>query len=529
MTSSQEHGSSCDRVNGRDDRMNIRRIWYGKSLEPPTYRIAGSLFLRLLGFVYLVAFVSLWSQIEGLVGENGVLPAKDYLASADRYYSQQVPPMSPAWNVPTLTWLNSSDGFLNCLCGAGSVLSLFLIFGVLPLPALMLLWLCYLSLFHVGQDFLSFQWDILLLETGVLAIFLPPTSLRSRLFTQREPPRIAIWLMWFLLFRLMFRSGLVKLIWNDTLTGPDGIPVPNAWESLTALDYHYWTQPLPIWTSWYAAQLPTWFHKLSVVVMLFVELVLPWFMFGPRLLRHIAFVGITCLMLLIAATGNYTFFNLLTILLASTLLDDNVWPRAMRSRIPVNAVASISESPLRSRLVLLVAAAFVFLSIQQSSIRFMQFHFVNEYGLFQRMTETRPEIVIEGSSDGLEWREYSFAWKPGELSRYPRLCAPHQPRLDWQMWFEALQLERAYEMTGNVLPSQMSRWFRSLLSRLLAGEPKVLKLLRDNPFPNSPPTFIRIVLYEYRFTTANERGETGDWWHREVVWVSPKSSLADEL
>jgi hypothetical protein len=161
------------------------------------------------------------------------------------------------------------------------------------------------------------------LETGFLAIFLAPISLRSRLLAERQPPRLAIWLIWFLLFRLMFQSGLVKLIWNDSLAGPDGMAVPNAWESLTALDYHYWTQPLPTWTSWYVAKLPSWFHKLSVMGMLIVELVLPWFIFGPRLLRYIAFGGITLLMLLIAATGNYTFFNLLTILLAMTLLDDS--------------------------------------------------------------------------------------------------------------------------------------------------------------------------------------------------------------
>lgn len=511
----------------RDALMIIRRFWYGKTLEPPTYGIAAAIFLRLLGVVYLVAFVSLWTQIEGLVGQDGVLPAANYLTAADRYYSQHDPPMSPVWYVPTLAWLNSSDGFLNFLCGAGSVLSLFLIFGVLPIPVLMVLWLCYLSLFHVGQDFLSFQWDILLLETGVLAIFVAPISLRSQFLAERQPPRLAIWLIWFLLFRLMFRSGLVKLIWNDSLAGPAGIPVQNAWESLTALNYHYWTQPLPVWTSWYAVQLPTWFHKLSVVVLLIVELVLPWFMFGPRLLRYIAFGGITCLMLLIAATGNYTFFNLLTIVLAITLIDDNAWPGFIRGKIQVSAVASISESRSRNRLILLVVAALVFLSVQPSSIRFTQFHFVNQYGLFQRMTETRPEIVIEGSSDGLEWNEYSFRWKPGELSRHPRFCAPHQPRLDWQMWFEALQLEHAHQVTGTVLPSHMSRWFHSLLSRLLEGETKVLELLGDNPFPKSPPAFVRFILYEYRFTTADERNKTGDWWHRDVVWVSPTRSVAD--
>jgi hypothetical protein len=193
----------------------------------------------------------------------------------------------------------------------------------------------------------------------------------------------------------------------------------------------------------------------------------------------------------------------------------------------VVAEARIPESRFRNRAIILVAVALVFVSVQQSSFRFTQFHFVNGYGLFQRMTETRPEIVIEGSSDGREWKEYSFRWKPGELSRYPGFCAPHQPRLDWQMWFEALRLEAAHEMTGNVLQSHMSRWFQSLLSKLLAGEPKVLKLLGENPFADSPPTFVRIILYQYRFTTTDERNATSDWWHREVVWISPRRSLVD--
>ncbi len=313
----------------------VRRIWFGKNRQQPTYNIAGAIFLRLLGLVYLIAFVSLWTQISGLVGDHGILPVSDFLDGIQRYFAIQDPPASAVWNVPTLLWISPHDGLLHLLCAAGTLLSLMLIAGLLPMPSLILMWLCYLSLFHAGQDFLSFQWDILLLEAGFIAIFLAPLAWRSKWLADRHPSRVAMWLVWWLLFRLMLESGAVKLTWNDWQLGLDGSPVPNTWESLTALDYHYWTQPLPIWTSWYAAKLPAWFQKLSVVCMFFVELVLPWFIFGPRWLRYVAFAGISSLMLLIAATGNYNFFNLLTIVMALTLLDDSVWPRFLRRRIQI--------------------------------------------------------------------------------------------------------------------------------------------------------------------------------------------------
>ncbi|MCH8150521.1 MAG: lipase maturation factor family protein, partial [Planctomycetes bacterium] len=402
----------------------VHRIWYGKELKPPTYHISSALFLRFLGIVYLIAFVSLWTQIDGLIGDNGILPAQNYLSAVERHFSEQRPPASPEWRVPTLAWISPHDGFLHLLCGAGTLLSLLLILGVLPMPALILLWLCYLSLFHVGQAFLSFQWDILLLETGFLAIFLAPFAFRSRLGVDRHPPRLAIWLVWWLLFRLMFESGAVKLTWNDSQLGPDGAPVANTWELLTAMDYHYWTQPLPTWISWYAAKLPPWIQRLSVVGVLIIELVLPFLIFGPRLLRYIAFSGFMLLMLLIAGTGNYTFFNLLTVLFALTLLDDRIWPRFLRRRIS-GADAPVLASHTRWRSFLLMPFVGLTLLLGALQLResvapqppqpslesrwnIAQFHLVNSYGLFRRMTETRPEIMIEGSANGKDWREYRF-------------------------------------------------------------------------------------------------------------------------
>ncbi len=519
-----------------------RRIWWGKDLQPPTYHIASALFLRLLGVVYVIAFVSLWTQIDGLVGEHGILPATNYLDAVDQHFARQDPPASPVWNLPTLAWISASDGFLHVLCATGTLLSLLLIAGLLPTPALILLWLIYLSLFHVGQVFLSFQWDILLLETGFLAIFMAPFALRSKFLADPHPPRLAIWIAWWLLFRLMFESGAVKISWNDWHLIADGTPISNTWESLTALDFHHWTQPLPIRTSWYAAKLPEWFQKLSVVVVLIIELGLPWFIFGPRPLRYVACGGISLLMLLIASTGNYNFFNLLTLLLALTLLDDKIWPHFLQRRIR-GTERPMFASPMRWRNLLLVPYAVLAVVAGASQVKeaiapsepsrpslashldITQLFLVNDYGLFRQMTETRPEIVIEASANGTDWKQYEFRWKPGDLSQPPRFCTPHQPRLDWQMWFEALRLEQVLNATRTVDPRHMSPWFQSFLLQLLKGEPKVVGLLQDIPFPDAPPKFIRVALYQYRFTDATEGRTTGDWWHREPVWIGPGWSL----
>lgn len=522
----------------------VRHCWSGRNSRVCTYYVCSSLFLRLLGGIYLIAFVSLWLQIDGLIGQRGIVPAQQYLDQVERYFEDRDPSVWPGWNVPTLAWISASDRFLHCLCAGGTVLSVLLIIGILPIPTLILLWLSYLSLFHVGQVFMSFQWDILLLETGFLAIFIAPhVRFRSLGFADSHPPRLALWLIWWLLFRLMFESGVVKLTWNDAQVGPDGSQPINVWESLTAMNFHYWTQPLPLWTSWYVHQLPLWFQKISVSVVYLIELGLPFFIFGPRWMRYMACGGIVLLMLLIAGTGNYNFFNLLTLVLALTLLDDGIWPQWIQDRISGSDAPQL-KTPIRWRIFLLLPFACLALllgtlQIQtalfptkvpkpslESKLQLNQFFLVNDYGLFRKMTETRPEIVIEGSMDGRMWRPYAFRWKPGDLACPPRFNTPHQPRLDWQMWFEALRLEQVHAITGGIDPRHMSPWFQSLLSRLLHQESEVLKLMREKPFPDSRPNFIRITLYQYRFTTSEEKRKTGNWWHRERVWQGPGWSQA---
>jgi hypothetical protein len=302
----------------------------------------------------------------------------------------------------------------------------------------------------------------------------------------------------------MLSSGVVKLSSGDA-----------AWRSLAALRVHYETQPLPPWTAWFLHQLPAWFQTASCVFLFFVELAVPFLFFAPRRLRHFA-CGLTVLLqVLIAATGNYAFFNLLTVSLAVLLLDDSAFPRRWRESAqssagtarwprwvlgPVAVVLFAASSvPFAAALGLREAVPQPLVSVYRllSPLRS-----ANGYGLFAVMTTSRPEIVLEGSRDGIVWKPYEFRWKPGEVLSRPRFVAPHQPRLDWQMWFAALGTYRE------------NPWLVRVLGRLLEGSPEVLGLLAENPFPDEPPRFVRAALYDYRFTDPAERRRSGAWWRR---------------
>lgn len=490
-----------------------------------SYAIGCWLFLRLLALVYLIAFISLWVQIEGLVGADGILPVADYLdwvreqTGADRY-----------WQVPTLLWLADANAALHVLCGGGVVLSLALLVGFASIPVLCLLWVFYLSLVIGGQTFLSFQWDTLLLETGFCALFVAPATWRSTLPRRSAaPPRIGLWLMWLLLFKLMFLSGAVKPLSMD-----------ETWWQLTALDYHYWTQPLPTWVSWYAHQLPAWLDKLSVLVTYGIEILLPFLIFARGIGRRLVAAGTTFLMLLIAATGNYGFFNLLTIVLCVPLLDDAVlarWlPAAIRPSVTgpstgrrgmaavavggaVGVLIAISSLTMVGEMVRTVRpSAGELAGLPRLADRWLlswseptvlrwtaPFRTINGYGLFRAMTTERPEIVVEGSRDGISWTAYEFKWKPGDPAHRPRFVAPHMPRLDWQMWFAALNPRRA------------GSWLTGLMRGLLDASPAVLGLLAGDPFAGDPPRYVRLVYYRYHFASAAERRDQGVWWTREFA------------
>jgi len=458
-------------------------------------------FLRLLGLVYLVAFASLWMQVDGLIGATGILPAPDFLREIS-----EVVGASRYWWLPTLFWLAPSDAMLHALCAAGCALAILLVIGIAPTACLAALWVCYLSLCTIGQDFLSFQWDILLLETGFLAIFFAPLTLRESPAHAPAPPPTVVWLLRWLLFRLMFSSGAVKLLSGDA-----------AWRSLNALQFHYWTQPLPTWIGWYANLLPAWFQRTSCALMFAIELAVPCLIWIGTIPRRIAFVPLVGLQILILLTGNYCFFNVLAIALCLLLLDDRAWPARVRGRFG-SAAASGKAWP--RWIVAPVGGLVVALSVLQlfsprplgvewpealQSFRraAAPLRIVNSYGLFAVMTTTRPEIILEGSDDGASWSEYEFRWKPGDLSRAPAFVEPHQPRLDWQMWFAALGSYR------------QNPWFVVFVYRLLEGSPAVTRLLLTNPFPARPPRYVRAALYQYRFTDLAERRASGNWWKRE--------------
>ena len=478
----------------------LTRWFWGTHTERTTFHLSRWLFLRGLGCIYLIAFLSLWVQIHGLVGSNGILPAGQYLEAVRQQIGTE-----GYYLVPTLFWLNTSDAFLHFLCAGGVVLSLVLIAGFVPTFALVSLWTFYLSLVTVGQVFLSFQWDVLLLEAGFLAICFAPLQLRDTFTRASQPSTAFLWLLRWLLFRLMFASGFVKLASDEV------------WRNLTALNFHYETQPLPTWFGWYAHQLPEWFHKASTIGMFAAELVVPFLIFAPRHPRTVGCLGLIALQILIILTGNYCFFNLLTIVLCLLLIDDVMWKALLPKRF-MPTIHAIEKPPCQYRRIgIAVAAVLLFLL---SSIRFggqlfreaqlpdvawiAPFRSVNTYGLFADMTESRPEIIVEGSNDRITWKTYQFRWKPGDLTVPPKWVAPHQPRLDWQMWFAALQ--GSYRNTP---------WFLNFMGALLQGRPEVLQLLAENPFPESPPRYVRATLYDYRFTDLTTKRSEGTWWSRE--------------
>eukprot|EP00794_Sanderia_malayensis_P009003 gene9003-9965_t len=596
--------------------------------------VTRNLFLWCLAAIYLFAFVSLYFQIPGLYGKNGLLPARIHLREECSDKNRKCSEWATAgecdnnpvwmskncevscnvckgerslkdsfWRKPTLLWFAplinlSVDSMMDLLCILGAAIS----FGILVSTrarnsfSFALLWFLYFSLYQVGQTFLWFQWDILLLETGFLAIILAPVCC-SQKRTDRPRFGICFWLVKWLIFRLMFQSGVVKL----TSQCP-------TWWGLTALNYHYESQCIPTSLAWYAHQLPDWFQRLSVALMFVIEIPIPFLFFFPlRSVRIFAFFAQVLFQVLIILTGNYNFFNILTIVLCLPLVDDefilqflprfitlslfseeqqqailrrrkdHVVIRVIKRLIEISVAISMfywtakifdlrmdEDKTLHSQItfskdefnrflevsvplsigiglfyfILEAAKAFYkciqlksakekFFSVAQTTFyvllaMFMfsvslvpytdiergtqsriwpvihkwhknvdRYQVTNAYGLFRSMTGVggRPEIIIEGSNNiNGPWKEYDFRYKPGKLAALPSFLIPHQPRLDWQMWFAALS------------NYQYNPWFISLIDKLLRGNEDVLALLGANPFPDRPPMFIKSTLYSYHYT-----------------------------
>ena len=477
----------------RDFFYQVTRFTFGTRIEPTQFAATQWLFLRALAIIYAIAFGSLTFQVIGLFGERGILPMAPFLASVARTDSTL-----RFVAVPSLLWFGNDDITLIGLCFAGVIFACMLLLtgfarGKFERLILVVLFVLYLSFAAAGQEFLSFQWDSLLLEAGFLAIFLGRN-------------RIVPWLFRWLVFRLYFLSGAVKLLSADP-----------TWRNLTALGFHWHTQPLPTPLAWYADKLPPAIQHFLTGAALGIEVVIPFLIFFPRRIRMFGAWCLIVMQVAIFLTGNYTFFNLLTIALTLFLFDD----QALARFVPAPVTERLLEARRftgRARVATCVAVVVMVLSLSHlietfngrlpsvlnAAVRYTApLQIVNTYGLFAVMTTQRIEIILEGSPDGVTWQAYEFKYKPGDVNRAPGWVAPYQPRLDWQMWFAALS------------NYQTNPWFVNLALQLLEGSPDVAGLLGTNPFPDKPPRFIRATAYEYTFTDWETRRRTGAWWKRE--------------
>jgi Lipase maturation factor len=498
---------------------NLASIWQRLACTADSshsYWLTRFIVLRLLGLVYFVAFLSLAQQILPLIGSRGLLPVDLFLRQAEKFLGSR----SDAFlQFPSIFWINSSDFFLVLMSWVGVVLSAALLLGFANGILLLSLWAIYLSFVHIGQDWYSYGWEIQLLETGFLAVFLCPL-LDGRPFPKRPPPAPVIWLFRWLIFRIMLGAGLIKLRGDS------------CWRDLTCLYYHYETQPIPNPLSPLLHFMPQWFHKLGALWNHFNELVAPWFVFGPRRTRHVAGFLLVSFQIILILSGNLSFLNWVTIIPALACFDDSwfarILPKGLTQRaLQANAGAKISRAQhvVIPGFVLLVAVLSFFpianlvSSRQAMNTSFDPLHLVNTYGAFGSVGQERNEIIFEGSDDAMitpesQWKAYEFKCKPGDPFRRPCVISPYHYRLDWQIWFAA--------MSG---PDQYP-WTLHFVWKLLHNDSGVLSLLANNPFPNAPPRHIRAELYHYQFAPWGDGSRA--WWARTRVasWL-PALSVRD--
>lgn len=482
--------------------------------QPESFIFTRWLFFRLLGVIHFTAFASYAVQIIGLNGSHGILPTQNLINSA----TEQVG-AARYFFLPTVAWINCSDTFLQSVTWIGSALSLLVVVGIGTGPCLVVLNILWLSIVTGGGEFTGFQSDGMLVEATFLSLFFvpwqwfePPWSVPLKLRRQSPPTAASLLLLRFMVFRLMFASGLVKILSGDP-----------TWRDLTAMDYHFQTQPIPTPLAWYAHQLPHWVHKCFSLGMYLSELLAPLFTFASPPFRTSAAFLMASLHIGIALTGNYTFLNFLCILLCLPLLNDQI----TRLCIPASIRKSIEESqiqpaPNRAKKVLLNTSAGIMLLIAASvfglsvipglvpgflrnaTILLSPLHIADSYGLFAVMTTTRPEIVFEGSRDGITWSAYEFKYKPGDdLTQPPPWVEPHMPRLDWRLWFAAMG------------PADQSPWVLQLVEGMLENTPELQVFFKQNPFEHEAPKYIRAFVYDYHFTDAKTKAATGNWWWRD--------------
>jgi hypothetical protein len=492
------------------------------------------LFLRWLGFIYFSAFFSLIFQIRGLIGPEGILPAGDYLQAVAHSLGH-----ARFWYAPTLLWFSSGSQMLVAICWVGTAAAVLLALNIWPRGALAVCFVCFLSFVSAAGDFSGYQSDGMLLEAGFIALFFAPPGFRPGLGVVQPPSRASLFLLQWEWFRIYFESGVVKIASGDP-----------QWRNMTAMDEYYQNGPLPTWIGWYLQHLPHWFHGSTAYATLTLELGLVWMLFLPRRWRILCFFIVTPWQIGIILTANYTFLNYLVLALGFLLLDDRLllslvprrWKPYLRNQLKADRViglratdgeaaetASSSKARNLSTHPQLTAIKFSLMGLMLGWIFYSTtaqmiwilwpslklpttpvealdpFRIANRYGLFAVMTRGRYEIEFQGSQDGQAWEAYPFRYKPQDPSKPPGIYAPYQPRFDWNLWFASLGSWREYPI---VLSTEI---------QLLSNDPDVLALFAGNPFLHEPPREVRAVLWQYWFTTAEEKRKTGLWWRRQFL------------
>jgi lipase maturation factor 1 len=488
------------------------------------------LFLRALGAIYFSAFFSLIFQIRGLIGPHGILPAATYLGAV----AQSLGHWERFWYAPTLLWWSSGTTMLSVLCWVGMMASLLVVLNVWPRMTLVVCFVCFLSFVSAAQDFSGYQSDGMLLEAGFIALFFAPPGLRPGLGRAHPASRASLFLLQWEWFRIYFESGAVKLLSGDV-----------QWRTFTAMDEYYQNGPLPTWIGWYVGHLPHAFHAATVYATLALELGLVWAQFLPRRWRILCFCIVTPWEVGVILTANYTFLNYLVLALGVLLLDDKFVLRLIPEKWRERAHVSTQELAVADSLLgaqngstrwfsrdaiqrylhpLKLAASAVMLTwifyattaemlwmfgsvpLPTSPVSALEpFRIANRYGLFAVMTRGRYEIEFQGSEDGQNWTSYPFRYKPQELNQPPGIYAPYQPRFDWNLWFASLGAWRDYPIVPNTEV------------QLLSNNKDVLELFADNPFAAEPPRQVRALLWQYSFTSMEEKRKTGMWWRRKLL------------
>ena len=512
----------------------ILRWLFDPKFGPADRLIPRWLFLRALGAIYFSAFYALLFQVRGLIGPDGILPAGQYLALVQR----SLPP-GRFWYAPTLLWLSSSNAMVMAICWVGLIASIAAFLNLWPRLSFFVCFICYLSFVTAASEFSNYQSDGMLLEAGFLTLFFSPRGVMPGWGEESPPSRASLCLLQWEWFRIYFESGIIKLLSGD----PE-------WRHFTAMDEYYQNGPLPTWVGWYMEHLPHWFHASTVAATLTMEIIVVFLLFFGRRARLICFFIVTPWEIGVILTANYTFLNYLVLSLGFLLLDDRFLQRFVpeRFRLPALLAQEVHEAPSEEPISLLgnaeasddlhieyrkpshfdafrlaltavsltlvayvttvelIRMPFQEAPLPMAPARMLQpFRIANQYGLFAVMTRGRYEVEFQGSNDGQNWTAYPFRYKPQALNGRPGIYAPYQPRFDWNLWFASL---------GDWRQSPFVFYTEAQLMR---NSHDVLALFRSDPFGGKPPKMIRAVLWQYWFTSMEEKRQTGNWWRRQFL------------